>query len=448
MKKLLLLLLLTTSLFSSVGIEEAWRVIEDKNSALAAAKEDIAAAQHKRSSVKSMYLPNISLSASYTHLDKVVDFDTSKVAELMAFYGITLFPSSVDLSKEDIFLADLQLMWPLYVGGKIDAAQDLYSAKVDEAKAMLAMQKDKTFLKLIKYYYGVVVAESLYKTRSDALKALQLHYENAKKLYNEGQIAKVELLNAQVKRDAAEIEKEKAADRVNLTKRALGLLIGSKATLASPLFVYESRENLRDFQEQLHNKSATLSLFDAKKREANSLITVKEAAFKPDVIGFADYNLYKDDSLMMESMPNWSAGVLVKFDILAREDRTEELEIAKLTNSKVLLLKKEALQNLEILLQKSYDEMHSAYKEFHALNSSLALAQENYRLRSLSFKEGVATSSDVVDAELFLESVKTKRANAAYTFVQRLAELLILSGERERFFEILKSSEIELLEQQ
>jgi len=439
--KFFLLFLTTTALFASMSIEEAWRIVESKNSGMQASKNDMYAAKLKSKSAKSMYLPSISLSANYTHLDKPVDIDTSSISQLMAAFSIP-FPSSLDLSKEDIFLADLQMMWPLYVGGKIDAAQDIYSAKVDEAKAMLEMKKDKEFLKLIKYYYGVVVADSLYKTRQEALSALQLHYENAQKLAKQGQISKVELLNAEVKRDAAKIERDKSADTLAITKRALALLTHSEQEISSKLFVYNKEEKFSYYEDALEQKSATLSLFDAKSKQTKSLIEIKKAAFKPDVIGFANYNLYRDDSVLMQSLPNWFAGVMLQFDILAREDRSEELEIAKLQDSKVVALKKEALENLKILLEKSYKEMLSSLKEYRSLDSSLALAQENYRLRSLSFKEGLATSSDVVDAELFLESVKTKRVNAAYNFVLRLSQLLVLSGQREKFFEINKEAEI------
>jgi len=190
-----------------------------------------------------------------------------------------------------------------------------------------------------------------------------------------------------------------------------------------------------------------LALFDAKSKQSNSFVTIQKAAFHPEVVAYGDYNLYKDDSLLMESLPNWFAGVIVKIDLLARKDRLEEISIAKLQTAKVRALKKEALKNLTILLKKSYEEMLSSLKEYRALDSSLALAKENYRLRSLSFKEGLGTSSDVVDAELFLQSVETKRINAAYNFVLKLSQLSVLSGEREKFFEIANMADIEVLEQ-
>ncbi len=67
------------------------------------------------------------------------------------------------------------------------------------------------------------------------------------------------------------------------------------------------------------------------------------------------------------------------------------------------------------------------------LASSIELAQENLTLRQKAFAQGVSTSTDVVDAELNLASVKTQRAAAKYNYVIALSRLLALSNEMDSF---------------
>jgi len=435
-KKSFYIILASSTLLASFDVESAWQKVQSHNQGIKASISEVYGAKQKQYSAKSMYLPNISLSGSYTHLDKPIDIDTSDIASLMALFNIP-FPNSIDLSKKDIFMADLQLLWPLYTGGKIDAAQDVYAAKVNESEAKLQMKKDKEFLTLIKLYYGSVVAKSLYTTRQEAQKALAHHYENAKKLKQEGQIAKVELLNAQVKLDAAKIETTKAKHNYEIVLGALERLTGSSIHPSNTLFIADIYKN-----EQAYKKATShyngLKVFDTKEKQASALIKVKKADYYPSVTGFGNYNLYRDESLLMQSMPNWFVGVVVHFNILQRTDRAQEIRIAKATRDKVRFLKAEALENLKTLSEKTYKEMIASSEEFYALDSSLELAKENYKLRSLSFKEGLATSSDVIDAQLFLQSIRTKRLNAAYTFVQKFAQLFVLTGEREQFFRALK----------
>ena len=435
-KKCLSVLCVTTSLFASFDIYTTWQQVQTHNEGLKAFQADVYGAMQKKDSAKSMYLPSISLTGSYTHMDKPIDLDTSDIASILSLFKIP-FPSSIDLSKKDIFLADLQLLWPLYTGGKIDAAQDIYAAKLDETKAQLQMKRDKEFLTLIKLYYGSVVTESLYKTRQEAQKALNLHYENAKKLKAEGQIANIELLNAKVKLDAAKIETTKAKHNHEIVLSALQRLTGNATVPSNRLFMTKIYGDEQSYKEATCNYNA-LKVFDTKEKQAAALIKIKKADFYPSVVGFGDYNIYRDDTLLMKSMPNWFAGVVVQFNLLQRTDRSQEIRIAKATRDKVRFLKAEALENLKTLSEKTYKEMVASSEEFYALDSSLALAQENFKLRQLSFKEGLATSSDVVDARLFLQSIQTKRLNAAYTFVQKFAQLFVLTGKREDFFKALQ----------
>ncbi|HIP21014.1 MAG TPA: TolC family protein [Sulfurimonas sp.] len=247
----------------------------------------------------------------------------------------------------------------MYVGGKIDAANDIYAAQISEKRAMAQMKKDTEFLKLIKYYYGVVVSESLYKTRVQAQKALNIHYENAKKLKAQGQIAKTELLNAEVKLDATKIETRKAEHKFEIASSALFSLTKLKPVLSSKLFVNENIQNQEYYKKETQSNYAGMKVLDAKASQSNSPVEIKEAAWMPELAAYGNYNLYKDDSPLMSTLPTWFAGVMVKIDLLQRKDRSEEVQAAKLLNDKVKYLRLEALDGLALLVEKTYKEMMS-----------------------------------------------------------------------------------------
>ncbi|MDF1883372.1 TolC family protein [Sulfurimonas sp. SAG-AH-194-C21] len=437
MQRLLATVLLCISLDASMSINEAWQNVELKNDGLKAQQSDVKRAELKSSSASSMYLPSVSITGSYTHLSEPIKVEGE--IDLSAL-PIAL-PFSADLSKQDIFLADLNVLWPLYTGGRIDAAQDIYAAQVHEAKAKQEMKKDVEFLKLIKYYYGVVVGESLLKTRQKAELALSLHYENAKKLKNQGQIAKIELLNAEVKFDSARIETSKAKHKYEIALSALASVTKQKSKPNSKLFVNETMQDEEYYKRKTAKNYVGLAILDAKESQSKSVVTLKEAAWYPEVAAYGNYNLYKDDSPIMQTLPTWFAGVMVKINLLQRKDRSEDVQAAELLSSKVKYLKAQAVEDLKLMVEKTYKEMLSDYEEFNALNSSVELSRENYRLRNIAFKEGLSTSVELVDAQMFLIAAKTKRLNAAYNFVQKVSQLCVLSGDREMFFEIAKRSE-------
>ena len=426
---------MSLSLFANISIKNAWYSVEKQNDALKASTADIRHAQLKKESAEGMYLPAVSLTGSYTHLDSAIGLDTGGVSNLLASLPIPIaFPSEIDFLDEDIALVDLQVLYPLYVGGKIDAAQDAYSGKVAEAKARHRMAKDKAFLQLIKLYYGLVMTKSLHQTRVESQKALSLHYSHAKKLKKEGQISRAELLNARVKLDIAKIETTKASHKVDIVTSALHTMIKTKQTPSSKLFVSKKIGSKHQYSMQSVDAYAAIDVLNAKSAQASAMIEIEEAAWYPEVLGYANVNLHKGNSPFEELSPKWMVGVGVKFDIFSRKDRAKEVEAAKVLRFKVDALKLQAKDDLRLAVQKTYDEILLYKDEFNSLSSSLALARENYKLRSLAFKEGLATSVEVVDAQMLLSGAKTQRLNAAYNYVKSLATLCVLSGEREQFF--------------
>jgi len=442
MKIVVTLSLLSFLLLADMSIQEAWLSVSAKNEGVKASSSDVTRAELKKSSAESMYLPSVSFTGTYTHLSEAVNVDTTDVAVALASLPLPLpFPSQIDLTEQDVFLADLHLLWPLYVGGRIDAVQEIYTAQLHESKALKEMKKDAEFLKLVKYYYGVVVSESLYKTRLQAQKALQLHYKNAQKLKEQGQIANIELLNAEVKLDGAKIQTTKAKHKFEVAKSALFALTKLQSQVDSKLFVNEMMRDEDYYKRETEENYAGLKILDAKASQSASLLKIKEASWMPEIAAFANYNLYKDNSAIMSTLPTWFAGVVVKINLLQRKDRNQEIQAAQLLHDKVKYLKLEAIDNLALLVAKTYKEMMSDKEEFNALNSSLKLANENFRLRSIAFREGLSTSVELVDAQMFLLGAQTKRLNAAYNFVKKVSQLAVLSGQRELFFEIEKSSE-------
>jgi outer membrane protein TolC len=96
-------------------------------------------------------------------------------------------------------------------------------------------------------------------------------------------------------------------------------------------------------------------------------------------------------------------------------------------------LQAQAIQDLSVLVEKTYREANQSLEEFHGLESSLSLSTENLRLRKKAFTQGVSTSVDVVDAQLYLASIETQRFVAAYQYLLSLSKLLTLSSEINSF---------------
>ena len=440
MKKITLFLTFITLLNADITIQDAWQKVLQVNEGLKASKSEVTHSNRLKEAASSMYLPEINIGGSYTRMEKELAMDNPLLPLTPILPPSLHMPEKLSLQDQDVFMANLSVLWPIYTGGKIDAAQDVYQAKENEAKAKHQMEKDKTFLKLIKIYYGVVMSEALLKTRIEAQNALTHHYENAKKLKEAGQIASIEVLNAKVKLDSAKIETTKAKHNYEITKLALKELIGESQTPNSHLFIDSKLKEEEQFKKNTLENYAGLNIIKSKRSQVDSLIIIEKAAYQPTFFAFGNYLLYKDNSPLMDMTPDWIAGVGVKFNILSRDGKSEKIAAAKILKNRLTHTLNQAQNDLTLLVEKTYKEMLQYKQEYEDLNSSLSLAKENLRLRELAFKEGLATSVDVVDAQMFLTGAKTKRLNAIYNYVQKISQLAVLSGKSELFFELENNS--------
>ena len=129
------------------------------------------------------------------------------------------------------------------------------------------------------------------------------------------------------------------------------------------------------------------------------------------------------------------AGKLIEIENVCflRSGRSGKLKAAKSTIIELDYLTAQAIQDLKLLVEKTWREANTALEEYNGLKSSLALANENIHLRDAAYAQGLSTSLEVVDAKLFLASVKIQRQAAAYEYVLSLARLLALSDQMTSF---------------
>jgi outer membrane protein TolC len=105
----------------------------------------------------------------------------------------------------------------------------------------------------------------------------------------------------------------------------------------------------------------------------------------------------------------------------------------------VALGKERAENTLDILVQKLYTELQEAQDEVATLRTTITMSEELLRIRRKSFDEGMATSTEVVDAEVMLSKVRIAMLLAYYQFDVSLASLCSVCGVPEMFWKLMKN---------
>ena len=430
-----------------VAFSDAWQQLLKVSDKLQASAQEVNRAQAEKDAGDDLNLPSISLNGSYTRLEKPIELDLRDLNPLASLDPATLPPALggalaaipgslfvTPFTEQDIFRSSLQAMWPIYTGGRITAAQGIHAAQVVEKEQQHQLSTRELFLQLVERYYAVSVSHSLANTKQQLVDALTEHADHAMKLERQGQIAKVERLNAQVALENAKVDYASARRQLEMTQIALSRMLHEQAVdTSSPLFIVASSPSLVQLNQLTLSHHPALKLLEAKERQAQGLVDVEKGSYHPTVFLYGNYTLYEDDSLFSKVEPDWMVGVGVKIPLLSRDGRSGKVEAAKSALLQARYTKAQTQQDLSLLLEQSYRQLQQAEEEVESLRLSLTLAQENKRLRDLAFSQGLSTSIEKVDAELKLSAVQTQQLAARYRYVLAYAKLMAISGQLDEF---------------
>lgn len=431
---------------AEVSFDEAWQLLQQNNNSLAAQRANVERYGHLKDASESLNLPKVTVGANYTRLDQDVTLSGQQFADSLngidpAVLGAigSILPGlgniSSTLENKDIFSSSIRAVWPIFTGGRITAAQTAAEGKQDEARSQLAMEVQARYEDLSKYYFSVILAKNVVDTRLAVEKGLTKHRDFALKMEEQGQIARVERLQAEASLDKAVVERKKAEHSLNIAQAALTQVLGQieKVEPRDELFINRTLPPLDAFIDQTLDTYPGLAILDAKEKQASSLIKAEKGKYYPEVYAYGDYSLYHGDSLTSQLKPDWLVGIGVSVPLLENSGRSEQMKAAGSAVSQVQFLRKQARQDLSVLVEKTYLEAQQALDEVQGLNSSIKLAQENLKLRQKAFSQGLGRSLDVVDAELYLASIKTQQDAASFQYLLSLNKLLALSSEMNNF---------------
>lgn len=429
-----------------ISFDQAWQVLQQENNSLAAQRSNVERYQHLESATDNLNLPSVSIGANYTRLDTDVTVSGKQLFESTGQHLPNLGPVlnpllaqiggiTSTISERDIFTSSIRAIWPIFTGGRINAAQSAAEGKKEQAKSELAMETQARFEDLSKYYFSVLLAQEVVQTRQLVEQGLTKHRDNAVKLEQQGQIARVERLQAESALDKAIIERKKAEKSLEIAQSALTQILNQTSPVepADGLFINQNLPEQSVFVERTLATYPGLALLDSKEKQANSLIDAEKGKYYPEVYLYGDYSLHEDDSLASQMKPDWLVGVGVNIPLIENSGRSEQVKAAHSAVSQVRYLKAQAKQDLSVLVQKTYLEAQQAQEEVLGLQSSIELAQENLKLREKAFTQGLSTSTDVVDAQLYVASVQTQKAAASFNYLISLSKLLALSNEMGSF---------------
>jgi outer membrane protein TolC len=365
---------------------------------------------------------------------KTLELPLGPLATLAAPFGIA--DPLVIVDEGWRFRPQVSAVLPIYSGGQIPATQAGAQAQVRQANAELDTARQHEIAQLAQAYFTQQLAIQAANIRREVRDGLEQHLTNARRLEDQGFASHAQVLQAQVARDEAERELLKAANDLDTARAFLIGLLRADGPVepTTPLFVLPGPiDTLADYQRAALAQHPQLARLQALEQQAEQGIRLQHARRLPQLYAFAQYDLNREDALLTD--PDWVVGVGLRYTLLSGVNRSQAVRAARSQQAQVAAGLREAQVQIGLGVTKAFNDVATARQQFALLESSIAAAVENLRLQELSFREGQATSLDVIDARLGLGRARIQRAQAAHQYLMSLVQLLDISGQTERFAE-------------
>jgi len=363
----------------------------------------------------------------------------SQVQQALPFVFASL-PNSISVNQ-DLFRPTASAIVQLYSGGAIAAAQDAAAAAVALARARRASSQDAVQLELVRDYFGQVLASAVLTIAKDTRDGFDRHLADAIKLERQGVINRAERLQAEVARDTAQRAVERAQGDDQTARDTLSELMHSGGVTPTTALFVDSLPiaPVTFFVEAAEADQPQLREAKAGVEAARQGVNIELARERPWVYAFGETNLNQRNELIIE--PDWIVGVGVHFTLLSNVDRRKSERAARERQRAAEATERQTRVDLRTSVVRAHDLVETARRQFLELDSSIAAATESLRVEELSFREGEATTTEVVDARNALGQAKVQRAAAAYEYDLALVALLVASGETGRFLDYLRQAD-------
>ena len=458
-----LLCLTSFSFAQSLSFPEALERMRGANQKLKGMEKQTEAALYGEKNYKGLYLPQLSINASYVHLSEPLSLSFNKYKEpvqsqlqsqlgqmvgtlppLMrsilapVFTGMAtrlqpLFAQdwSYQFQEQDIWKLSADLRWVLFAGGKVRVGNKVSQINHEIAKVESQKTENALISELAERYFQVQLAQQALLVRQKALQTAEQHYSNAQKLEKNGMVAPIETMQAQKAVTDAQREVLACQKDIELAQTALSGVIGEQvlalSSLTSPLFEVAPLRALDYYQGLAKQNFPAIQQAYLKKELTEQNIKAQRAAYLPDVALIGKKYLWSKN-LPLTEPDNWVVGVGLQWNIFNGFSDKNKIAQAKAQQESVEQLTAQAEKDIQTLVKKYYTEIEKQREQLQSLQESLEFARELVRVRNQAFSEGLSSSTDVADASLYLASIEIKGYQALFEMDKVLALLLETCG--------------------
>ncbi|MCK9636149.1 MAG: TolC family protein [Methylobacter tundripaludum] len=383
------LLLLAAAGADAETLEDAWSSAINNNHQIKAAKADTSASEQQLHSAEGQRLPDLNVSSSYTQLSETPAAKTQISGQTTTF----------NMSQPGSVKAQAMASVPIFTSGRI-------SHNINAAEASLqAVQSNETTsvlnikMQVAEAYIAVLRMESALQVALSHVDALELHMKDVNNLFDQGMVARNDVLTVNVELANARQLVVQASNQLDIAKARYNQLLdrnlADEVKLAHQ-FPETPQGTLNELSgNALKQRPELVTLaqqIESLEQQAQSV----KAALLPQVAVNGGYQYQENRYQAFEGM--WTANVGMDWKIF---DGSSGHRSDALTRQAISL--KEQRDDLSSMIglqvRQAWLDIQETQKRIAVAQQAIAQADENMKVTADRYQQGLSTNTDVLKAE-------------------------------------------------
>jgi len=380
------------------------------------AREGVKGATAQKREAITGFLPKFNTSYSYTRLNEA----PSSKFHFNEFPFSLLNGIEMPVGTQDNYNWTIEARQPLFTGGGLIANYQASSIGEDVSQIEEIAKKQDVVQEVKIAYYDILRAQKILETAHQSVEMLNAHRDVAQNYFQVGMIPKNDLLHAEVELANGKQSLVKAQNAVELTKARFNTIL--KRKIFAPVQIIDVLK-YQPFEKQFEEcfdialkNRPELKIASLRAKQAGKLVNAARSEYFPTLGLTANYGRFGDNTSLTGSdfkdAESWYVMGVASWNFWEWGKTKFRVDAGRAKENQALGAQIELNDQIALEIKYASLILQEAEKQIAVSQKVIEQAEENFRISEERYKERVATSTEVLEAQTLLTKAKSEYANA------------------------------------
>ncbi len=412
----------------TLSIEDALKEGLEHSKELKASRSVRESAEARAAEVSTALLPQLKMEASYRRLSEVDPFEVTLPTSQNSF---VISPSIVNN-----YSLRVGVQQPLFTGFRLRSNTRAAEYLAEAAAMDYQSDESNVELQVQSAYWLLYQARETHRFIRENVRRTTAHLEDTERLVTAGLATRNDYLKIEVQLGSGKLAEIDATNDVRVAMMNLNKLLGRALNTElipgtmpghRPGRELAGETEIGEMVSHAKNSRSEVLAFNSRLQANEATITAAQGSWWPQIFLSGNWYYSKPNPRYLptrdEFLNTWDVGVVLQFDLWNWGATSFQVEQAKAQLNRTQAYSDLLKTNIEVEVTQSQLRLQQSEHKIEVAEKAVQSAEENARSINDKYKNGLATSSDVVDAEVALLQSQTSLSGALVEHQLSLARL-------------------------